>query len=168
MVTEINHSVLDAYFKQIAANFKGIKDYFRMDLTEIQGAFRSSADFPCLLAESHDGDLGDSSIQQTINNRTFAFTVYFKPEKDDYDDQNLKLTQSEIFGFKIIARMKHDATIKGHFLHNHFKAETVKNHKVGPIFKEKLYGYRFTGEIKAHQPLIVDPNDWEDTPTICQ
>jgi len=167
-MAEINHSVLEAYFKQIAANLKGINDYFRMDLTEITGAFRSSANFPCLLAESHESDLGDSSIQQTINNRTFAFTVYFKPAKKDYDDQNLKLTESEIFGYKIIARMKHDSTIKGHFLYNHFKVENVTNHKVGPVFNEKLYGYRFVGSIKAHQPLKVNPADWEDNPTICQ
>jgi len=164
----INHSVLVAYFKYLADNLIGVNDFFRMNLMEIQGAFRSTAKFPCLVIEAHDGDYSGSNVMQSVNDRTFAFTVYAKPKKDDFDDQDTQLTLSEILGKKILARMRHDATLSSHFLYNHFKASNVSYSKVGPIFNEKLYGYRFVGSITAPEPLIVNPADWEDSPVICE
>lgn len=168
MAAIINHSVLVSYFKSLADNLNGVNDFFRMDLTEIQGAFRSTAKFPCLVMEAHEGDYGDSNLMQSVNNRTFAFTVYTKPKLKDYNDQDTQLTLSETLGKKILARMRHDATLPEHFLHNHFQAEECSYTKVGPIFNEQLYGYRFVGNFRASEPLIVDPDDWADAPVICQ
>lgn len=164
----ITHKILVDYFKSIATNLNGIEDFHRMNLSEIQGSFRSSADFPCLAVESHDGDFGDSNIMQSVNSRGFAFTVFTNPERGDYEDQDTKLTESENYGKKIIARMRHDASVKGHFLNGSFKAATVKYSKVGPLYQEELYGFRFVGEITSTDPLIVDPADWEDITEICQ
>jgi len=168
MAAIINHTVLTAYFKNIATHLVGINDFFRMDLTEIQGAFRSTATFPCLVIEAHEGDYGDSNTMQTVNNRTFAFTVYTKPQTGDYEDQDNCLNISETLGKKILARMRHDAKTPEHFLHNNFKVEECSYAKVGPIFNERLYGYRFIGNISAHEPLIVNPLDWTDVPVVCQ
>lgn len=163
----VNHQTLVDYFSNIADTLNDINGFFRMDLTEIQGAFRSTVEFPCLVIESHDGDFGNSNVMQSVNNRTFAFTVYTNPEYQDYDDQNLKLASAEDIGIKILARMRHDATVKNHILHNKFKVETVTYAKVGPIFNEQLYGYRFIGGIQLTEPLTVNPADWSDNPTIC-
>ena len=168
MAAIINHSILTAYFKYLATNLIGVNDFFRMDLTEIQGAFRSTAAMPCLVIEAHEGDYGDSNLMQSVNNRSFAFTVYTKPKTGDYEDQDIQLTLSESLGKKIAARMRHDSFLKTHFLYNNFNVSSIKYHKIGPVFNEKLYGYRFTGELNAHEPLIVNPDDWADTPVICQ
>lgn len=163
----VSHSVLIDYWKHIKDNLNGLEDFFRMDLSEIKGAFRSSANFPCLVAESHESDFGNSKTNQSVNNRTFAFTVYYNPESGNFLEQNEMLDLSEAMGLKIIARMRHDATIKTHFLFNRFKVENVKSHKVGPVFNEQLYGYRFTGEISGAQSLIVAAHDWEDIDEDC-
>jgi hypothetical protein len=166
-MTAISHSVIINYYQQLQQNLIGLEDFFRMDLTEIQGSFRSDANFPCLTVESHESDLGKSQFNQSVNDRSFAFTVFYNPENGNYDEQNQMLDASEAMGFKIIARMRYDATQKNHFLFNRFKAETVKTQKIGPLFNEQLYGYRFTGEITGPQPVILDADDWLDIDAVC-
>jgi len=166
-MNDINHLILVNYFSSIAENHKGINGFFRMDLTEIMGSFRNGIGLPCLVLESHDGDFGDSNIQSTVNNRGFAFTIYSNPDKNNYVEQNEKLSDCELIGLQVIARMKHDATIPTHFLYNKFKVSSVKYGKVGPIFSEKLYGYRFQGEIMGNEPLLFDPSIWSDNPSTC-
>lgn len=163
----VTHTIIVDYFASLAQNLKSLEGFFRMDLTEIQGAFRSKAKLPCLVLESHEGDFSESNVLSSVNARTFAFTIYDKHKKGDYDDQNIILNSAEETGLKIIARMKHDASLPDHFLYNRFKVEDVKYSKVGPVFNERLYGYRFVGEIKGNEPLKVNPEDWEDSPTIC-
>jgi len=163
----INHQQLVNYFSQLASNLNDINSFFRMDLTEIMGSFRSSAEFPCMVIESHEGDFGDSNRMQSVYNITWAFTIYTKPLKADYTDQNLKLSTAEEIGIKLLARMRHDATLPSHILYNRFKIENVTCAKVGPVFNEQLYGYRFLGSIKVHQPLTVNTDDWADSPTPC-
>ncbi|HEA19953.1 hypothetical protein LCGC14_1807380 [marine sediment metagenome] len=164
---QIDHKVITDYFQYLATKHKKIAGYFRMDLTEIQGAFRGTAEIPCLVLESHEGDLSGSSRQQTVNDRTFAFTIYTKPRHGDYDEQNQRLADSETIGLSVIARMKHDATLPVHFLYNKFQVETVSYAKVGPVFNEHLYGYRFVGSIMGNEPLKVNVDDWLDGPEIC-
>lgn len=163
----INHTTLTNYFESLANNLNDISSFFRMDLTEIQGAFRSKATFPCMVTESHEGNFGNSNTMQSINIITWAFTIFTKPAKSDHDDQNIKLGDAEDIGLKILARMRHDAATPGHLIYNKFKVENVVYAKVGPTFNEQLYGYRFIGTIQGHEPLIVNPDDWADTPTIC-
>ncbi len=165
---DIDHNILVTYFKYLADNYILLKGFFRMDLTEIQGAFRSKADFPCMVLESHEGDLGKSSKQSTVNDRTFAFTIYTKPKKADYDNQNEKLALAEQIGLAIIARMKHDATVKDHLIYNKFLVADVSYAKVGPVFNEQLYGYRFIGSIAGAEPLKYNKEDWLDNPDKCE
>ena len=166
-MSDINHLILVEYFESLATNHKNIKGFFRMDLSEIMGSFRSGVDFPCLVLESHDGDLGDSNRISTSNNRGFAFTIYDNPDRDNYDEQNEKLSNCEVLGLQVISRMKHDESIPDHFLNNKFQVSTVKYSKVGPIFMEKLYGYRFEGEISGREPMVFDPSLWSDNPDTC-
>lgn len=163
----VSHQSLVDYFQNIADNLIGLEDYFRMDLTEIQGAFRSTAKLPCLVLESHEGNLEESNTQTNINDRTFAFTVYLKPTRGDYDDQNQKLDIAEKLGLKIIARMRYDSNRTGNILSGRFRVNTVTYAKVGPVFNEKLYGYRFIGSIKGLETLLLDPTDWVDAPLLC-
>jgi hypothetical protein len=163
----LNHTTLTNYFSTLATNLKDISSFFRMDMVEIQGAFRSSATFPCMVSESHEGNFNNSNAMQSVNTITFAFTIFTKPAKADFDDQNTKLGDAEDIGLKIIARMRHDAATPSHLLYNKFKVTNVQYAKVGPTFNEQLYGYRFIGTIQGHEPLVVNPDDWNDAPTIC-
>lgn len=163
----LNHNILVNYFSDLATQLKSINSFFRMNLTEIMGAFRSTAEFPCMVIESHEGDFGDSTPISSINNIAFGFTIYTNPDNDDYDAQNQDLATAEEIGIKILARMRHDATQPNHILYNRFKIETVTYSKVGPIFNEQLYGYRFVGAIRLQEPLTVNPDDWDYEPNIC-
>lgn len=155
------------YFRLLAENHKAINGFFRMDLTEIMGSFRKGVNFPCMVLESHDGDLGNSNRLSTTNNRGFAFTIYMNPKRDDPDQQNEYLSTCEVLGLQVVARMRHDEAIPGHFLNQKFQVSSIKYSKVGPIFSEKLYGYRFEGEISGGEPMAFDPTLWKDDPVNC-
>mgnify|MGYP003636553395 CR=1 FL=1 len=163
----VSHQILVDYFKNITIQLKTLNGFFRMDITEIKGAFRSTVEFPALVMESYEGNFDDSNLQTNVNDRTFAFTIYTKPKNGDYDDQNLQLDMAEAIGLKVIARMRYDAGQKDHFLYTRFKVNTVTYAKVGPIFNEQLYGYRFIGSIKGLETLVLNPSDWNDAPTLC-
>lgn len=163
----INHDSIIAYFKELSIKLKGVDDFFRADLTELMNSFRSSATFPCLVIESHENDLSDSSELENVNDREFAFTIFTNPKNNDYNQQNEFLTLSEELGFKIISRLKHDSTIPDHLIYNAFKVKSVKSHKVGPISNEQLYGYRFTGTFVKSRSLKINPEDWNDSLDLC-
>ena len=159
------HATIINYFAELNAKLKDFpeKSFFRMDLMEITGAFRSGINFPAMTVESPDIE-ADGSINNSVIGRVFAFTVYVNPTQGDFDGQNSKLDQAERIGWKLIARMRHDARDPNHFLYNKFQVNEVRATKVGPIFTEQLHGYRFTGTIKGTESLKVDPADWSDNP----
>lgn len=166
---EPTHKPIIDYFENINLKLKdfGENSFFRMDLTEIQGKIRSGINFPALAVESPDGDAEKSIDQNSVISRMFAFTVYMNPEKENYNEQNEMVDLCEIIGKKILARMRYDARIPEHLLFNKFKVSSAKWIKVGPIFTEGLYGYRFTGIIEGNEPLKVDPEDWDDINSTC-
>lgn len=143
------------------------KSYFRMDLEEIMGSFRSRINFPAMAVESPDGDAEGSTVSNSVLGRLFAFTIYQNPEKGNFAEQNQMIDQCERIGLKIIARMRYDAFDPEHLLYNHFLVSSVKWTKVGPIFNEELFGYRFTGIISGSESLKVDPADWSDVDSVC-
>ncbi|MAF36840.1 hypothetical protein CL622_07015 [archaeon] len=155
------------YMQSLADNLNGLNDFFRIDLTEIRQGFRSGVQMPCMALESYEGDFSQSSIQQSVNIRTWAFTIFDNPANRDFNDQNQKLSGVEQLGLKILARMRKDSLTPGHILHNLFYVEDCRYSKVGPLFTEKLYGYRFVGQFLMHQPLTVNPEDWQDIDTVC-
>lgn len=164
---QITHQDIVNYMRSLADNHLDIKDFFRMDVTEIQGAFRAGIDFPCLALESLEGDFSGSSTGNSIDNQSFAFTMLTAPVIGDFKEQNIMLDQSQIIGKELIARMRHDARVKGHLLHKAFYVSGVNYHKVGPLFLEHLYGYRFVVELRYKTELIVDVGVWKDLDSVC-
>ena len=161
---EPTHKPIIDYFENINLQLKDFpqNSFFRMDLEEIAGAIRSGINFPALAVESPDGDGQNSVEQNSVIGRMFAYTVYMNPEMGNFQEQNEMIDLCERIGKKILARMRYDARIEGHFLNNRFKVSSTKWIKVGPIFTERLYGYRFTGIIEGNEPLIIDAADWAD------
>lgn len=165
----MTHKTLIDYFESLntlLVDF-GENSFFRMDLSEITGAFRSGITFPAMAVESPDGDLEDTSNNNSVLGKDFAFTVYKKPTSGNYEEQNQFLDDCETIGLKIIARMRYDAMDNDHFLYNRFDPSTVNYIKVGPIFNENLFGYRFTGKIKGSKSLQINPEDWSDLNSPC-
>lgn len=168
-MTKPTHSVIIDYFRQLNKNLRdfGENSFFRIDLKEIEGGFRSGITFPAMAVESPDLDGQDSDITNSVIGRAFFFTVYMDPKKNDYDDQDTAIDLCEKIGWKLIARMRKDATDPNHFLYDKFKVSTVSAIKVGPLFTQHLYGYRFGGLISGNESLKVDPADWDDIDSIC-
>ncbi|MCT8340486.1 hypothetical protein MG296_10510 [Flavobacteriaceae bacterium TK19130] len=163
------HKPIVDYFQslnELNVNFPE-KSFSRMDLNEIMGQFRTGVNFPHLAVESHDGNLDESSHSNNVNGRTFAFTVYQNPKAGNFAQQNEMLDQCERLGLQIIARMRHDANDPDHILYRRFETNSVNYIKVGPVFNEELYGYRFTGVIKGTESLKPNAADWSDLDTIC-
>jgi len=163
------HKPIVDYFEALNTNLIDFpaKSFFRQDLDEIYGAFRTGINFPAMAVESPEGDLQDSNVMSSVIGRMFAFVIYQKPTKGNFLEQTIMLDECERIGLKIIARMKHDSTVQDHFLQDKFETTTVNFIKVGPIFNELLYGYRFSGFIKGNESLKVDAADWEDIDLIC-
>ena len=157
------------YLKQLnlASVHFGENSFFRMDLEEIFGSFRSGISFPALAVESPEGDAEASDITGSALSRTLAFTVYQNPRHGDFEEQNIMLDECERIGLKILARMRHDARKPEHLLYNRFKASSAKWIKVGPVFTEELYGYRFTVTIEGNESLKLDAADWKDSDLTC-
>lgn len=143
------------------------KSFYRMDVEEVFGALRSGINFPAMAVESPEGDTEESQISNTVIGRMFAFTILENPQNNNFDDQNEKLDVCERIGLKIIARMRYDNADPSSFLYRRLQVESIKFHKVGPLYTENLYGYRFTGTLKDNESLTVDPDDWSDINSPC-
>jgi len=163
------HGEIVKYFKNINAQLNDFPEnsFFRQDLQELFGAFRSGIKFPCLALESPEIDAPDSTEQNTVIGRMFAFVVYMNPKIDHYDQQNEHLDLCEKIAKKILSRMRYDSNIPGHLIYRKFKVSSVKGVQVGPVYTEQLYGYRFVGMISGNEPLKVDPADWKDIDSVC-
>lgn len=165
----MTHKEIIDYLEQLNLNLKDFAEnsFFRMDLTEIEGAIRTGITYPCMAVESPDIDFSGSTVNSSVIGKIFAFTVFMNPEIDNEEEKDLMIDLCERSGLKILARMRHDARIPGHPLYNKFLMENCDGIKVGPAFTELLHGYRFTGIIKGNESLKVDAADWEDIDLTC-
>ena len=165
----MNHDHIIDYFQDLNTKLTDFpeKSFFRMDLTEIQGAFRSGINFPAMSVESPELVLAKSNPSNSVVGHEFAFTIWRKPKTGDFAGQNTDLAECERIGLKIIARMRYDARVPEHLMYNSFEASSVNAIKVGPLFTENLYGYRFTGAFSNNHPLQINPADWSDLESAC-
>jgi len=166
---EPTHKPIVDYFQGLNTKLNDFPadSFFRQDLDEIYGAFRKGINFPCMAVESPEGDAEESSMNNSVIGRMFAFVVYMNPKAGNFEQQNDMLDQCERIGKKLVSRMRYDARIEDNILHDRFEASSVSWVKVGPVFNEMLYGYRFSGFIKGSESLKVDAADWEDLDLIC-
>lgn len=159
MARTITHNTIVTYFNDIATSHNDLKDFFRLNISEIQGAFRTGVLTPVLALESHEGDIGGSA-STSHNRRTLAFSVLEPTGIDDYDEQNAVLDRSEQIGLDIISKLVKDSQDPNHWLYGRFKKDSVNYHKVGPIYSDYLFGYRFELAISNPENLTLDPTKW--------
>ncbi len=168
MIAPTHKPIID-YFESLNTALKDFPDksFFRMDLSEIKGGIRSGIKFPCMTVESPDGNGEGSTSNSSVAGRMFAFTIYMNPKQTNYQEQNEMIDQCEQIGKKILSRMRLDNSNPDHLLYGKFSIDSCRWHKVGPIFTQMLYGYRFTGLISGTESFKVNKEDWEDLETVC-
>ncbi len=166
---ELTHKIVVDFFENINLQLKDFSEnsFFRMDLDELFGAFRSGINFPAMSIESPEGDGSKSLPENSVIGRFFAFTIWQRPQKGNFDQQNIMLDECERIGLKIIARMRYESKKPDSILYNKFKASSVSWKQYGPLFNEKLYGYRFQGTFEGNESLKLNPDDWNDIATNC-
>ncbi len=136
MSRSVSHIAIVSLFRYIADNHTLIKGFVRMNLEELQGAFRSGVALPVLMLESHEGGY-TGNTQHTLTNRTVSFSVLDKPKhRNDYDDQDRILDASEQTGLDIINLLIHYSNDPTHWLYHNLDKDSVSFHKVGPLFSE--------------------------------
>lgn len=165
----MTHKLIIDYLEQLNLNLKDFAEnsFFRLDLREIEGAIRTGITMPCMAVESPEIDPSASTVNSSTIGRWFAFTVYMNPEVDNQQEQNEMLDLCERIGLKVLARMRHDARIPAHPLYNKFLISSCSGMKIGPVFTELLYGYRFMGMIQGSESLKIDAADWKDIDLTC-
>ncbi len=163
----ITHNDLVSYLETLCIQYKDTLDFYRMDITEIQGKMRSGIEYPCMAMESHEIDFSGSKPFNSIINKTFAFSILHHPEKKNYDQQNDYLDRCEKIGLDIISRIRYDEKKANHFLNKTLEYDSIRAGKVGPIYSDHLYGYRFEITLKLKSNLKIDPNHWKDIDTVC-
>lgn len=165
----ISHLDIVTYMQQTVAASVDIEtaNFFRADLTEIQGNMRTGIASPCLALESHQTNYEGSKPNNSIGNKTFAFMVLKNPVQGNFVEQNQFLDDCEIIGNKILARMRYHSTQPTSILYKNFDLALCSNHKVGPIFLG-WYGYRFEIGLKPEKiDLKVNPTDFTDIDSAC-
>jgi len=165
----MTHKQIIDYLEQLNLNLNDFAadSFFRMDLTEIEGAIRTGITYPCMAVESPDIDFSGSTVNSSVIAKIFSFTVFMNPDSENTEEKDLMTDLCERIGLKILARMRHDARIPTHLLHNKFLIESCEGIKVGPVFTDLLHGYRFTGIIKGNESLKVNAADWADIDLTC-
>lgn len=163
------HGFIVDYMQNLNSQLKDFPDnsFFRMDIDEIFDGFRAGINFPAMSIESPEGDTKGSQVSASVISRTFAFTILQNPEKTNYAEQNQMLDQCERIGLKILSRLRYDNTQMNNVLHQKVDLTGFSWVKVGPIFDEELYGYRFTVHLTGNESLKLDPDDWKDIDSIC-
>lgn len=165
----MSHNQLVNYMSNLATQNIATKDFFRFNIAEIQGALKSGITFPCLAMESHEGNFEGSTPNNSIEQKIFAFSILDKPTSpNNFDSENEVLDNCELIGKQFLARMRYDARNPASILYNAFDVVNVNYHKVGPLYMDKLFGYRFEVALKpATINLKPDHNHWSDITDSC-
>ena len=166
----VTHNTIVNYFSNLVAQSTLIdsRNFFRFDISEIEGAMRTNITYPCFALESHEGNFSGSSHNNSLDNKVLAFSILGRPKQGDFTEQNNVLDQAETIGKKFISRLRLDSTDASNPMYKQIEVQNISYHKVGPIYIDMLYGYRFEITLKSNKlDLKVLPEDWEDINSVC-
>ena len=156
------HLFLVKFHEDIATAHKKINGFFRFNMAEILGQFRSGIETPALLLESHSSEI-DENQNKTVhfNNKAISFMLLdFTGKADNYRKQEEVLDELENVGLDILTYLKKSTNDRNSFLFGKFDAATFRMEKVGPIF-DNMYGWNILYQLKNHEPLTYEPDKWD-------
>ena len=156
------HSKIVEFHKAIATAHKGINDFYRFNIVELQGKLRSGIQTPVLMLESHSLGLRKSPNKvSTFADRNISFLLLeFGGKVDNYDKQEEVLDELENVALDIIAFLEKCRNDKDHWLFGMIDLETVRVEKVGPIM-DNMFGWNVIYTLKNHEPMCYDATKWE-------
>lgn len=164
----LTHKVITDYMQDLENKNTSTKSFFRFNIMEIQGAIRGNIIYPAMAMESPEGNFSDSSVNNSLDKKIFAFSILDKPEKGNFDDENDKLDQCEIIGKQFLSRMRYDSFLPSSPIYNCFNLSDVEYHKVGPIYTDRLFGYRFEIHLDDKKTnMQINPSEWTDLDSPC-
>jgi hypothetical protein len=160
----VNFTDYSDYFELLATKLKDVAHtpdapkFARFNIEEILAGMAHGIDptTPCLLLESFEGRLSEEG-DNVMDTQDAAFLIMQWCELEDFGAQNAIIDRAKKIGFKIVAKLRHDAR-KDVGL-KHFDRNSVAYEKVGPIF-ENCFGYRFTFSFFNPVSLAVNAADW--------
>tara|TARA_B110001452_G_scaffold169692_1_gene141938 strand:+ start:763 stop:1281 length:519 start_codon:yes stop_codon:yes gene_type:complete len=160
------------YLELLAANHVDIKKAYRWNVSEVSGKLRSGIKLPIMLIDAVETQTnGDQT--KTIHNNTTAVTILGKPNTstgnlDQYEAQNEVLDFCQQICFDIEQRILYDATqVKDsngnkNWLYGMADKNSFHFFKIGPLFSDGLYGYRFELSLSNKISSCVDKTKWKD------
>jgi hypothetical protein len=160
----VNFTDYSDYFEGLATKLRDVAHtpdnpkFARFNIEEILAGMAHGLDptTPCLLLESFEGRLTEEG-DNVMDTQDAAFLIMQHCELEDFAAQNAIIDLAKRIGFKVVAKLRHDAR-KGEGI-KHFDRNSVGYEKVGPIFGE-CFGYRFTFSFFNPVSLAVNPADW--------
>lgn len=162
MAREISHSTIVNFHKDIQRFHKGLKGFYRFNISEVSSKFRSGVNTPALMLESHSSELQTNpNGSTTFNGRSISFLVLddtFKP--DNYDKQDEVLDATENICLDIAAYLKQQNQTQGSWMYGLLDVSSIKIEKVGPIWGA-MYGWNVLYTVKNKESMQMNPEVWD-------
>lgn len=159
------HSEIINFHKNIAAAHVGINGFYRFDMNEIIGQFRSGVPTPALLLESHSSEL-ESATKMISNFNSFRISfllIDFAGKVGDFDKQNEVLDRLENIALDIVSYLVKENKTNGSWLFGMFDINSVRIEKIGPLF-DNMYGWNIIYALKNHESMVFDAEKWNFNP----
>lgn len=156
------HSEIINFHKKIAESHINIKGFYRFDVNELIGKFRSGIQTPALLLESHSSELeSQTKMVSNFNSIKVSFILLdFAGKINDFDKQNEVLDRLENIALDIVSYLVTQNRTKDSWLFGMFDINSVRIEKVGPTF-DNMYGWNVIYSLKNHESMVFDATKWD-------
>lgn len=165
----LSYIKIDDYFRSLAEKHKSINDYCGTSLDELQSKLTTADGIisPMLLLFRIENKLSGNK-QRTFNNRTIYFVIAFSGiDREDFAAQRTAIDDAEAIGLQVISRINIESKKHGHWLYDNFDVNTVHFEDFEAEEVEGLFGSEFHFDLKVSEPLLVDPEVWDDGDQFC-
>ena len=160
------------YLEDLATKHADITESYRWNVLDASGAMRSGINTPLMLIDAIETQT-TGGPGKTIHKNTTAITILGKPNTptahaDAYQSQNEVLDHCQKICFEIEARIIHDskqtvdASGNKNWMYGLVDRSSFHFFKVGPIFSDRLFGYRCELTLKNTVPDCPDKTKWSD------
>lgn len=174
MNDNIGFKLIVSYLENLGILHTEVNKTFRWNSNEINNALPSGVALPLMLVDAptkSESKAGKASA--TFNRHTCAFTILGKPGMSTaqftaYIRQNEVIASCEAICDEIQNRIEADNLVykfsngDRNWLYGLLVEASFEGFKVGPVFSDRLYGYRVEFALRSKRCKKVDPEKWED------
>lgn len=162
-MNSISYKQIQEFHQSVADAHVDIKDFYRVDFEELQGALRTNIKgFPVLMMEAPSVVLSsESQGVSTFGTREMSILVLTNvTDRENFQETENALDTTHRIALDIVSYFKKSAQQEDHILFGRFDINTVRLEKVGPII-DNLYGWNLLYEIKSFESMIFNPAKWQ-------